>query len=105
MGTTTLSSLVGCSDADLIVALVDVPSADICAEGCSKYEEPEWLGSTTLSPAGCQHSVWKPSGECRLYRTTCSGEASKTSGWYAAGRSRAVTMPAQPKDCSATKPI
>merc|ERR1711970_1592291 len=78
MGTTTLSSLVGCSDADLIVALVDVPSADLCAEGCSKYEEPEWLGSTTLSPEGCQHSVWKPSGECRLYRTKCSGEASTT---------------------------
>merc|ERR1711988_1570150 len=30
-------------------------------------------------------SVWKQSGECRFYRTRCSGEASKSSGWYAAG--------------------
>merc|ERR1712100_611004 len=75
----------GCSDADFIGSVVDVPSAEVCAQGCSDYTEPPWLCSTTLSPVGCQHSVWKPSGECRLYRTACSGESSKTSGWYAAG--------------------
>merc|ERR1712100_739850 len=68
----------GCSDADFIGSVVDVPSAEVCAQGCSDYTEPPWLGSTTLSPVGCQHSVWKPSGECRLYRTRCSGEASST---------------------------
>merc|ERR1711959_353269 len=76
--TTSSSSSNGCSDADLIVAIVDVPSAEVCAQGCSDYTEPEWLGSTTLSPAGSQHSAWKPSGECRLYRTRCSAEASST---------------------------
>merc|ERR1712151_1428876 len=102
--TTTLSSPVGCSDADLIVALVDVPSADLCAEGCSKYEEPEWLGSTTLSPVGCQHSVWKPSGECRLYRTRCSGEASSTQSAETTTASPTVTTssssPPHPHGCS-----
>merc|ERR1711990_1399348 len=76
--TTTSSSAHGCSDADLIVAIVDVPSAEVCAQGCSDYTEPPWLGSTTLSPAGCQQSVWKPSGERMLYRTRCSGEPSTT---------------------------
>merc|ERR1711904_314186 len=64
---TTTSSPLGCSDADLIWAVVGVQSAEVCAQGCAEFTEP-----------ACQDSVWKPSGDCWFYRSKCSEEATTT---------------------------